>query len=67
MKISKDKIELENKEDRQLIYDALWGRLMTSAEIARSNHIAADYFKEETERIEEVIISIRENWKDILH
>lgn len=67
MKISKEKIELESKEDRQLIYDALWDRLMMSAEIGRSEHISADYFKEETSRTEAIILEIREAWEDILH
>lgn len=67
MKIIRDAIILEGHEDRQLIYDAMYTRFDYGQQIANSQYVSADCFKEEIKRSEEALVSMRAAWPDLLH
>lgn len=66
MTIEKDKIILDNLEDKQILYDALTHYMYSEYKMGQSNHFAADIHAKISEKASDVVIDMRNEWKDLL-
>ena len=67
MKISNNSITKLKTEEKQIIWDALYHYNRETHDMAKSNHVAKETFKERSQKTGGIMGMIYENWKDIMH
>ena len=55
-----------SNEEKQLIYDALVHYMFFESDMGKSNHFAADTFKEDADKYSKMGIQLREAWTELI-